>query len=96
MQRPSESQLESLKKAVTRYHQALPGSVAEEYLDQRGLAPERVSNLRFGFVKDRYQNMLSTRESLLSPICAGTRVMAGPWYLSGSGPWMIRSLSTLR
>lgn len=52
MQRPSESQLESLKKAVTRYHQALPGSVAEEYLDQRGLAPERVSNLRFGFVKD--------------------------------------------
>lgn len=53
MTRLSESQRESLKTAVSRYHSALAGSPAEEYLDQRGLGVfEDLSKYRLGYVED--------------------------------------------
>lgn len=52
MSKLNESQLESLKNAVSRYHASLAGSPAEEYLAQRSLEPERVSQFRFGYVED--------------------------------------------
>lgn len=53
MQRLSSEQRESLQAAVSRYHAALPGSPAEEYLDQRGLAEfEDLGKYRFGYVED--------------------------------------------
>lgn len=53
MERQSESQRESLQEAVSRYHAALPGSPAEEFLNQRGLgAFEGLDKFRFGYVDD--------------------------------------------
>lgn len=52
MQKLSESQRESLKQAVSLYHQALPGSPAEDFLVQRGLEHSLVSKYRFGYVQD--------------------------------------------
>lgn len=53
MERQSESQRESLKEAVSRYRAALPGSPAEEFLNQRGLgAFEGLDKFRFGYVED--------------------------------------------
>lgn len=52
MGRLSESQRESLKSAVSKYHAALPGSPAEEYLSQRGLSLSDVEKYRIGYVED--------------------------------------------
>lgn len=53
MQRLSKEQRESLQQAVSKYHAALPGSPAEEYLAQRGLAKfDGLSKFRFGYVED--------------------------------------------
>lgn len=46
----TQSQRDSLKLAEQRYHEALPGSPASEYLNQRGLANSE--QFKFGFVKD--------------------------------------------
>lgn len=52
-QQLSESQRESLKQAVSRYHNQLSGSAGEEYLAQRGLANlEGIEKFRLGYVAD--------------------------------------------
>lgn len=51
MTRLSESQRHSLQNAVSSYHQALPGSPAEEFLSRRGLA-DSTSSFRFGYVEE--------------------------------------------
>lgn len=79
--RPSESQLNSLKKAASKYHQALPGSPAVEYLESRGMSPDLVVRFGLGYVSepeighDMYTGRLSipyTRQTL-----AGGRVTLG-------------------
>ena len=52
MPKLSLSQRESLNSAVSRYHQSLEGSPAEEYLTQRGLSLSDVSKYRLGYVQD--------------------------------------------
>lgn len=48
----SASHRESLKKAVSKYHQALPGSPAEEYLESRGLPLDKIERFRLGYVSE--------------------------------------------
>lgn len=54
MQRLSESQRSFLREATSRYHKSLPGSVADEYLESRGLfhSNDRVPKFRLGYVED--------------------------------------------
>ena len=52
MDRLSESRRELLKKAVSKYHAALEGSPAEEFLLSRGLGLDTVRRFRFGYVND--------------------------------------------
>lgn len=52
MSKLSESQRESLNAAVSKYHESLPGSRAEEYLAQRGFSLSDIEKYRFGFVED--------------------------------------------
>lgn len=54
MRRLSESQRTYLREAASRYHQAISGSEAEEYLMRRGLhqTNERVARFRLGYVAD--------------------------------------------
>lgn len=53
MERQSESQRQSLKSAVSRYHQAITNSPAEEYLNQRGLGSfSELEKYRLGYVED--------------------------------------------
>lgn len=42
----------SLQQAVTKYHAALPGSVAAQYLEDRGLPLDKVERFRLGVVLD--------------------------------------------
>jgi DNA primase len=46
----SKSRSESLQRAVSKYHAALPGSVADQYLDERGLMTPETAKFRLGFV----------------------------------------------
>lgn len=79
--RPSESQLNSLKTAAIKYHQALPGSPAEEYLISRGLDPEEVVRFGLGFVSepeighDMFKGRLSIPYTRESP--SGVRTVRG-------------------
>ena len=65
MSRLSKQQRESLNEAVSRYHQSLEGSPAEEYLTQRGFSLSEVSRYRLGYVEDplpehtKYEGMLA-------------------------------------
>lgn len=69
MERLSESQRESLTEAVTAFASQLPGSLAEEHLEERGLLDEALAEatarFRLGYVGDplqgfeKYQGMLS-------------------------------------
>lgn len=52
MPRLSPSQRESLNSAVSRFHAALEGSPAEEYLAQRGLSSSDIGKFRLGYVED--------------------------------------------
>lgn len=53
MERQSESQRKSLQAAVSKYHAALSGSPAEEYLHSRGLDSfDGLGKFRFGYVED--------------------------------------------
>ncbi|MCA4761920.1 toprim domain-containing protein [Mycobacterium avium subsp. hominissuis] len=56
MQRLTDSQRTFLKEATSRYHQSLPGSLGEEYLETRGLTSpsirEQVAKFRLGYVVD--------------------------------------------
>ena len=52
MARLSLSQQESLNSAVSRYHQSLEGSPAEEYLTQRGFDLSDIKQYRLGYVED--------------------------------------------
>lgn len=56
MQRLSESQRSFLRAATSRYHQALPGSPGERYLETRGLMfpsiCDDVDRFRLGYVAD--------------------------------------------
>ena len=68
MTRLSESQRESLKQAVSRYHSSFPESPAEEYLDQRGLgAFDELGKYRFGFVEDPLPEHEMHRGKLVIP-----------------------------
>lgn len=55
----------SLQQAVTKYHAALPGSVAAQYLETRGLTLDKIERFRLGFVSepmvghDRYRGRLA-------------------------------------
>lgn len=43
----------SLQQAVTKYHEALPGSVAAQYLEEeRGLPLDKIDRFRLGFVSE--------------------------------------------
>lgn len=61
----SLKQRESLNSAVSRYHQSLEGSPAEEYLGQRGFSLSEVGKFRLGYVEDplpehtKYEGMLA-------------------------------------
>ena len=51
--RQSATLKNSLQKAVTKYHGALPGSVAARYLEEdRGLSLDRIERFRLGFVSE--------------------------------------------
>lgn len=64
----SESQRESLKAAVSRYHASLPGSVAEKYLDERGLTGfEGIDRFRLGYVEDPLPEHEAHRGKLAIP-----------------------------
>lgn len=52
MPRRSEQQRESLNRLVSKYHESLAGSPAEEYLAQRGLSLSDVEKHRIGYVTD--------------------------------------------
>lgn len=56
MKKLSDTQKQYLVDATTRYHQALPGSDAEEHLVKRGLltpsTKERLDGYRLGYVSD--------------------------------------------
>lgn len=52
MQKPSDTQKKFLMEATSRYHGSLPGSPAEEYLANRGLAGEELRKFRLGVVED--------------------------------------------
>jgi hypothetical protein len=56
MQRLSASQRDWLRQATVRYHQALPGSPAAEYLGTRGLMDpaivDQTNQFRLGYVAD--------------------------------------------
>ena len=68
MQRLSQERRESLQAAVSRYHAALPGSPAEEYLAQRGLGSfEGLGKFRFGYVEDPYPEHEIHRGKLAIP-----------------------------
>lgn len=69
MQRLSESQKKSLREATLSYHQALPGSPAEEYMAKRGFGfpsiRQKVDKFMLGYVAEplpgheRYAGMLA-------------------------------------
>lgn len=63
----SQSQRESLTQAVSRYHAALPGSPAEEYLVSRGLEPDLVERFRFGYAEDPLPEHEAHRGKLVIP-----------------------------
>ena len=68
MTRLSESQRESLKAAVSKYHEALPGSEAEEYLSSRGLTGfDEVDKYRLGYVNDPLPEHEKHRGKLVIP-----------------------------
>ena len=79
--RPSELQLSSLKTAAAKYHQALIGSPAEEYLESRGLDPNLVVRFGLGFVDepeighDMFRGRLSIPYTRLTP--AGVSLVRG-------------------
>ena len=79
--RPSVSQLNSLKTAALKYHQALPGSPAEEYLVSRGLDPDLVVRFGLGYVSepeighDMFKGRLSIPYTRESP--SGVRTVRG-------------------
>lgn len=52
MSKLSESQRESLNRAVSKYHASLEGSEAEEFLARRGFNLSEVDKYRFGFVAE--------------------------------------------
>jgi DNA primase len=52
VQKLTESQRSFLKEAMIRYHSALEGSHAAEYLEGRALTASRVDKFRLGFVGD--------------------------------------------
>lgn len=91
--RPSASQLNSLKSAAVKYHQALPGSPAEEYLESRGLTLDMVVPFGLGFVSepeighDMFKGRLSIPYTRESP--SGVRTVRGIKFRSlqdHSGP----------
>lgn len=79
--RPSESQLNSLKTAAMKYHQALPGSPAEGYLESRGLSLDLVVPFGLGYVSepeighDMFKGRLSIPYTRESP--SGVRTVRG-------------------
>lgn len=67
-QQLSESQRESLKRAVSRYHSQLKESPAEEYLDLRGLGSlEGIDSFRLGYVADPLPEHEKYRGCLVIP-----------------------------
>lgn len=52
MQKLSQSQRDYLMDAAKRYRESLPGSLAEEYLESRGLNDPRAKHFGLGYVED--------------------------------------------
>lgn len=65
MLRRSKQQRESLNSAVSKYHAALEGSPAGEFLEHRGFSLSSIERYRFGYVQDplpehaQYEGMLA-------------------------------------
>lgn len=79
--RPSASQLDSLRTAAIKYHQALSGSPAEEYLASRGLDMDTAVRFGLGYVSepeighDMFKGRLSIPYTRESP--SGVRTVRG-------------------
>lgn len=77
----SASQLLSLRQAVSKYHEALPGSRAEEYLESRGLPLGKVDRFRLGYVSEPEVGHEMFRGRLAIPYLR--RSVAGDWSVIG-------------
>lgn len=80
--RPSASLNASLRKAVSKYHAALPGSPAGEYLEaDRGLPLTKIDKFRIGFVAEPEVGHEVYRGRLAIPYLR--RSVAGDWSIKG-------------
>lgn len=76
-QKLSESQSLWLKNSVSKYHAALPGSLAEDHLRDRGLEPDKIERFRLGFVAEPEPGHEKYRGRLAIPYLR--RSIEGPW-----------------
>ena len=67
MKRQLSEQRKSLIEATKRYHASFAGSAAEQFLGNRGLAAERVTKYRFGYVEDPLPGHERYRGKLVIP-----------------------------
>lgn len=86
---PSDSLKKSLMEAAKTYHKALAGSPAQEYLEQRGLPPDKISRFRLGYVAEPSDDHQAFRGRLAVPYWR--RTARGEWSVIGMKFRAIRS-----